>query len=115
MEILCGVPGAQESFISKAEEIRCNLLISANAFWNDKANRFQGWGRITDRAIDFALDCGGFVAMARYGGYRWKIWDYIEFAMEARPLWWSAMDFCCEPEIAGDRDCEHGLKLVSGY
>lgn len=104
MEILCGIPGTQESFIQKAEDLDCNLLISANAFWNNKTKKFQGWGRITERSVNFALDCGGFVAMAKYGGYRWTIWDYIEFAMEARPMWWSAMDFCCEPEIATNQN-----------
>ena len=42
--------------------------------------------------------------MKRYGGYRWTIWDYVELATELRPLWWSAMDYCCEPEIANNPD-----------
>lgn len=104
MKILCGIPGAIETFIQKAEDLNVTLFISANAFWNPKTKEFQNWGRITERNIPFCLDCGGFVAMAKYGKYRWTIWDYIQFAMDSRPEWWAAMDYCCEPEIAKDKD-----------
>ena len=49
-----------------------------------------------------ALDSGGFVAMRKYGGYRWKVLDYLELAVMLRPVWWAAQDYCCEPEIAAD-------------
>ena len=38
------------------------------------------------------------------GGYRWTFWDYVDLATQLRPLWWSASDFFCEPEIAGCRE-----------
>lgn len=59
-----------------------------------------------------ALDSAGFTAMLR-GGYRWTVAEYVEFVVTngggdacTMPFpwaWWSAMDYCCEPEIAGDR------------
>jgi hypothetical protein len=57
-----------------------------------------------------ALDSAGFVAMVQ-GGYRWSVSEYVEFVVTnsgdgSRPFpweWWSAMDYCCEPEIAADR------------
>ena len=73
--------------------------MSANAFWRN--GRFRGYEVLWDLEIPFALDCGGFVAMKQYGGYRWNIADYVELATTLRPLWWAAMDYCCEPEIAG--------------
>lgn len=68
-----------------------------------------------------ALDSAGFVATARFGGYRWTVEEYVDqivtnFASESdsndEPIrctmphpwsWWSAMDYCCEQEIAGNR------------
>lgn len=69
-----------------------------------------------------ALDSAGFVAQARFGGYRWSVEDYVDrvvrnftrddggdedpprWAMPHPWAWWSAMDFCCEAEIAPRRD-----------
>jgi hypothetical protein len=75
-------------------------LVSANSLWNDRKRRF-GSGRAY-RGFDIALDSGGFVAMKRYGRYRWQVPDYVRLARDMRPTWWAQMDFCCEPEIAGD-------------
>jgi hypothetical protein len=62
---------------------------------------------------DMALDSAGFTAMLQ-GGYQWTADAYVEWMAEngrgaedsGRPFpftWWSAMDVCCEPEIAKDR------------
>lgn len=74
-------------------------LMSANAFWDAEKGKFRVNNLLSD--LDFALDSGGFVAMRRYGGYRWSPMQYAEFAFEMSPTWWAAMDYCCEPEIAG--------------
>ncbi len=58
-----------------------------------------------------ALDSAGFVAMMQ-GGYRWDVSSYVEFVVTnsgdgSRPFpwsWWSAMDYCVEPEIASNRE-----------
>ncbi len=61
-----------------------------------------------------SMDSAGFTAM-RQGGYRWSVEEYVDMISGLAayaphgdclpfPLhWWSAMDFCCEPEIAGNR------------
>lgn len=53
--------------------------------------------------MDVALDSAGFVAMARYGGYRWSVAQYVELAGLFGWTWWAQMDLCCEPKVATDR------------
>lgn len=103
MQILCGIPNASNAFLKTAGTLESPILISANAFWNDKKQRFQGHEKLWETDIPLSLDCGGFVAMKRYGGYRWSLPQYIEFATTLRPVWWSAMDQCCEPEVAANK------------
>lgn len=103
MTIFCGIPHGADAFINTAHRLDCPVLVSANSLWNEKKQRFQNFDKIAGLDVPVALDCGGFVAMARYGRYRWSIEDYVWLATEMRPLWWSAMDYCCEPEIAKNR------------
>jgi hypothetical protein len=62
------------------------ILVSANAFW--KNDRFCNYEVLWDIEVPLALDSGGFVAMRKYGGYRWKVLDYLELAVMLRPVWW---------------------------
>lgn len=101
MKIRIGVDCGRVSILSRAQSLGAPLLVSANSLWNDKRKQFSGWDCYT--RFDTALDSGGFVAMKRYGGYRWAIHQYVELARDMRPTWWAQMDFCCEPEIASDR------------
>lgn len=84
-------------------EIGASALLSANALWQRKKFR-----RLKPDAFgghkDVALDSAGFVAMVRYGGYRWSVDDYVALARSWPWAWWASMDFCCEPEVARDRD-----------
>jgi len=50
-----------------------------------------------------ALDSAGFVAMVRYRGYPWSIAEYVSLAKALPWDWWASMDFCCEREVAADR------------
>lgn len=79
------------------------VLVSANAFFNHKDRKFRD--EIPDQIndLDVALDSAGFVALCRYKRYPWTIEQYVQFAFNKGFTWWSAMDACCEPEIAGDR------------
>lgn len=80
------------------------IMISANGFYRPE----RGFGLKNAKALfgeaDVALDSSGFVAMRRYGGYRWTFEEYVELVARARPTWWAAPDYCCEPEIAHDRE-----------
>lgn len=100
MVVYCGIPTTQQSFLNVARTASAPLLVSANAFWKD--DRFSGYEVLWDIEVPLALDCGGFVAMKRYGGYRWSMLDYIDLAVMLRPVWWAAQDYSCEPEIAAN-------------
>ena len=82
-------------------ELDAPILVSANSLWNNDRQRFGGWQCYS--GFDTALDSGGFVAMMRYGGYRWSVDQYVSLAATMRPTWWAQMDFCCEPEIASNQ------------
>jgi len=100
MVVYCGIPTTQQSFLKVARTAGAPLLVSANAFW--KGDRFSGYEVLWDIEVPLALDCGGFVAMKRYGGYRWSVLDYIALAVMLRPVWWAAQDYSCEPETAAN-------------
>jgi hypothetical protein len=100
MLVYCGIPTTQQSFLGVARSLESPLLVSANSFW--KTDRFCGYEVLWDIEVPLALDSGGFVAMRKYGGYRWSVLDYINLAVMLRPVWWAAQDYCCEPEIAAD-------------
>lgn len=80
-------------------------FLSANALRRRSNQSFRhpvagvDFGGLTD----IALDSAGFVAMVRYGGYRWSTADYVALAGSFPWAWWASMDYCCEPEVAGDR------------
>ena len=98
-------------------------LFSANALWRKKTvkdaegkkhkvSRFHApealW--LVDREVQ-SLDSAGFTAMVKFGGYRWRTDQYVWFMAQLGlhdmgfPFnWWSAMDYCCEEEIAKDRE-----------
>jgi hypothetical protein len=101
LQIRVGVEGGRRPVLARALAIGAPLLVSANSLWNNDAKRFSGFQCYAPH--DVALDCGGFVAMKLYGGYRWTVQQYAELAQVMRPTWWAQMDLCCEPEIAGDR------------
>ena len=99
--IRIGIDRGRKSAVDKARELGAPILVSANTLWNAKSNRFRV-SRAFD-GLDLALDSGGFVAMKRYGGYRWTPEQYLGLAQQLRPQWYAQMDFCCEPQIASDR------------
>lgn len=102
MIIRIGIPSSFRRFAKVAASIEAPILVSANAFW--RGDRFA----LPDMAIfngaDIALDSAGFVAMFRYLGYQWTLGDYVGLAAHMRPTWWAAPDYCCEPEIASNRE-----------
>jgi hypothetical protein len=67
-------------------------LWEPNGFW--KHGAFRDYLPIRDLEVPVVLDCGGFLAMRRYGGYRWTVTEYLDLAVMLRPLWWASMDWC---------------------
>lgn len=121
MRILVGLPYASDGrLLEAAQAAGVPALISAGSLHRRRrrplpdGSRPWGFTRIGPAAWRLlrgcALDSAGFVAM-RQGGYRWTVAEYVEWVATcagdgSRPfpwLWWSAMDYCCEPEIAGNR------------
>lgn len=118
-EIRVGLPYSANGRLARAAfGIRAPTLISAGSMFRD--GRFTAVG-LAAWTTNAALDSAGFTAMLR-GGYRWSISDYVEFVVTNRgehcelPFpwkWWSAMDYCCETEIAHNRaEVERRVELT---
>lgn len=83
------------------------MLLSANAFSRVNARReFVGFNLAAAKAIpahvDAALDSAGFVAAAHFGDYRWGVDAYLDLAASRDWAFYSAMDYCVEPQVAPD-------------
>jgi hypothetical protein len=119
-----GLPVVTGTLIEQAPP-GSRFLVSANAFWSRQRQQFVApvdrdelryltegskaprgsrpllWERL---AYGTALDSAGFVAMTLYGGeYPWSVAEYVNFATAFPFDWYSSMDYCCEREIAADR------------
>jgi hypothetical protein len=89
-------------------------MVSAQAFWNPKANAFKVPEATDLSELDFALDSAGFTAMKLWQGrgvqpgmagvYPWTMAQYVELACLLSPSWYSQPDFCVEPEIATSQE-----------
>lgn len=85
-------------------------MVSASAFWNGAANKFQFPQATNLSEVNFALDSAGFSAMRLWqmkgkqngiaGIFPWTYSQYVELAGISGANWWSQPDLCCEPEIA---------------
>jgi hypothetical protein len=100
--IRVGIEGARPLILDAIRRRNAAVLISANSLWNNKQRSWRSsW--LAYKGLDVALDSGGFVAMRRYGGFRWTPYEYASLASTMQPTWWAQMDYCCEPEIASSR------------
>ena len=107
-----GVPLTGGRLVAAARDRGLPVLFSANAFartypkGHEREGYFRGFSK-PDAAqfagLDAALDSAGFVAAVRYGDYRWTVEDYFDLVQSHPWAWYSSLDFCCEPEVAGDR------------
>ena len=112
MLIRIGLPLAGGHLVAAARRLGAPVLVSANALsrpWPRKHRAERGWPGFRRPSaalagLDVALDSAGFVAMSRYRGYPWSVDAYVRLAGAHPWSWWAAMDLCCEPEIARDRD-----------
>lgn len=120
--ILIGLPYSNEGALSReAQALTAPVLISAGSLWRKGDEPGQpktcghrkgfATGRAPWTSWGAALDSAGFTAMM-LGGYRWTVAQYVEAVVTncghgALPFpwrWWSAMDFCCENQIAPNRE-----------
>jgi len=130
-KLFVGVANPAENPVTSAVG-RCGLpsLVSAGALFRE-TTRFGPLPVGLWRTHGAALDSSGFVAMARFGGYRWDVSEYVEFVVRGAVSdtderhedlaglfpwsWWAQMDFAAEAEIAHDRaEVEERMRLTLG-
>jgi hypothetical protein len=108
MIIRIGIPETTGLLVKTAVENGYHALVSAGSLWDNHKKRFRPAGVGLWDLPSVAMDSAGFVATKMHGGYRWTVAEYVAMVAEPRPgkrypwAWWSQMDLCCEPEIAGD-------------
>lgn len=113
IEIIVGLPHLNNGpILQRAKDLQTPTLISANALsrWQ-KAGLHREWSGWRTSPLDNAkglasldLDSAGFVLMTRYGGFPWSIRSYMELAATYPFRRIASADYCCEPEIARDRE-----------
>ncbi len=112
MELFVGVPELGGVLPRAAQDVGAPIMVSANRFAHGQP---RGKFRAAPRQLDgmrVALDSAGFVAMKLYGGYRWSPESYAALAADLKPAWWASMDYCCEPEVAGNVGARQWMTLV---
>ena len=105
-----GIPETGGRLTMHAFEESYPVMVSAAAFWNGKAGRFNIPEACNLYELDMALDSAGFTAMSHWakkgkqagmaGVFPWTYAQYIELAQLVGASWWSQPDMCCEPEVA---------------
>lgn len=112
MKVRVGIPLTGGKLVAAAREANYPVLFSANAFFvghpkgHPREGEFKKFKEIDFQqfeGLDAALDSAGFVAMSKYGSYRWSMEDYMDLAQAHPWTWFASMDMCCESEVADDR------------
>ncbi|MEJ8837747.1 deazapurine DNA modification protein DpdA family protein [Ramlibacter sp. AN1133] len=104
--VRAGVPQIYGALVEAAAAARIPVLFSANAFaiTDKETKEFSGFRlsalKKMPAHLDAALDSAGFVAMARYGDYRWTAEEYMQLVSSRDWTWWAAQDYCVEPPVA---------------
>lgn len=105
--VRAGIPLPGGRLVEIARDAGLPVLFSANAFMRRGADGEISSVRLVDRAhfgsLNAALDSAGFVAAAKYRGYPWSFDQYLDLVESYDWAWYSGMDLCVEPEIAGSQ------------
>lgn len=105
MLVRVGIPVTGGRLVSAAREANMPVLFSANAFMLKDKETGQARARKPKReqfeGLNAALDSAGFVAAATYRGFPWTVGEYLDLAESFPWAWYSSMDYCVEPEVAG--------------
>lgn len=112
LKVRVGIPLTGGKLLQAARTAGYPVLFSANAFYvgYPKGSPEEGFFRKFKDidyeqfdGVDAALDSAGFVAAAKYGDYRWSPEAYMDLAAAYPWAWYASMDFCVEPQVAGDK------------
>lgn len=101
LEFRIGIPETSGRFLIEAKERGYKVMVSASRFWKAKHQRFIRPGKRLI-GLDVFLDSAGFTAMRHWGGYPWSAEEYLTLVSQGTWTHWSQMDYCCEPEVAGN-------------
>lgn len=104
MQVRLGIPASFSRFSAAARELGAPVLVSANAFRRRGMPVFSMPSVNLFAGCNVALDSAGFVAMVLYRGYPWTVAEYVRLAASHPWAWWASMDYCCEREVAADRE-----------
>lgn len=99
------------------------VMLSSGGLYSERDGK-GGFRKLPDQvwmAKAVALDSSGFVAMNRFGGYRWTPEEYVRYMVDlvtdGKPfpfVFWSSMDYACERDIAPDRaEVERRIQLTT--
>ena len=109
--VRAGMPLTGGTLVEYAKRHRMPVLMSANAFAvrypanHAYARTVKGFRKELGhlRGLDVALDSAGWCAASLYGSYPWTPDQYLDLAASHPWSFYSSMDYCLEPDIAGDR------------
>jgi hypothetical protein len=113
IEIVVGLPHLNNGpILARAKLMQQPMLISANCLskWRTRGGwrSWEGWRHAhLDHAAGLRsldLDSAGYVLASRYGGFPWSIAEYMALAASYPFRRIAAADYCCEAQIAGDRE-----------
>lgn len=113
IEIIIGLPHlANGALLERAVQLQAPVLISANCLsrWRkaDGWRDWTGWRTATlqnaRRLPSVDLDSAGYTMTVAYGGMPWSIADYMALAASFPFRRVASADYCCEQEIAVDRE-----------
>lgn len=109
-----GIPHRGGRLASHAFESGYAAMVSASAFWNQKAGEFSFPEMTPLMDIDWALDSAGFTAMQNWarkgtqagmaGIFPWSYGQYLTHASICGASWYSQPDCCVEPQIASSEE-----------
>lgn len=68
------------------------------------ARRNMSVPKLPPHITERAADSGGFVATLIWGDYRYTPEEYVAWLKTFSPSWAATMDYCCEPEIAANKE-----------
>jgi hypothetical protein len=116
ISFLLGLPYvADNELLRTARRMGAPVLLSANAFAKRGRDTlgvptFDGFNTAPLQhlsGMDACLDSAGFVAAVKYRGFDWTVEEYANLAATFPWRWAASMDWCVEPEVAGNEATVH--------
>jgi len=108
-----GIPHRGGKLALHAHKQGYAAMVSASAFFDAKTGKFKIPDITVLNDLNFSLDSAGYTALLLWKSkgpqagmasiFPWRYTEFISFASQMNPAWWSQPDLCCEPEIAANQ------------